>query len=189
MPNKKVKKNYVAVYFTKILLSVIFLLASIIFINTSDKNLLRYKNTVFKKTIAFNKISDFYQKYIGDVLFMKKDTSKKIKSVFNEEFSYKNSKKYKDGYELTVNNSYLIPSLQSGIVVFSGEKKDYNKCVIVQGMDGVDIWYCNLNNTSLKLYDYIEKGSLIGDVKKNNMYIVLQKDNEYLNIDEYLKKN
>ena len=189
MLDKKIKKNYIAIYFTKILLSVIFLLVSIIFINSSDKNLLKYKNAVFKKTISFNRISDFYDKYIGDVLFMKKDTSKKVESVFNEEFDYKSSKKYKDGYELFVDNSYLIPSLQSGIVVFKGNKDDYKKCVIVQGMDGVDVWYCNLNNTSLKLYDYIEKGSLIGDVSKNKMYIVLQKDNKYLNIDEYLKKS
>lgn len=183
------KKNTVATIFTKILLSIIFVLVSVIYINSSDKNLLKYKNTVFKKTLSFNKINDFYHKYIGDVLFMKKNNENKIKTVFNEELTYKKKTKYKDGYKLEVDSSYLAPALQSGVVIFSGNKKDYNKCIIVQGKDGVDIWYCNLNNTSLKLYDYIEKKSLIGEANNKYIYIVLQKDNKYLDLDEYLKKS
>ena len=34
--------------------------------------------------------------------------------------------------------------------------------VIIQGVDGVDIWYGNLTNVSVKLYDYVEKDKLIG---------------------------
>ncbi len=189
MNKKKTKKNIVARVFTRILLSIIFLLVSIIYINFSDKNLLKYKNTIFTDSLSFSKIHSLYDKYIGDVLFMKKDTSNKVQSVFNEEINYKNKVKYKEGYKLTVDNSYLVPSLQSGIVVFNGEKEGYNKCIIIQGMDGVDIWYCNLATTSLKMYDYIEKKSMIGETKGKTLYLVLEKDGKNLDLDEYIKQN
>ena len=38
-----------------------------------------------------------------------------------------------------------------------GEKEGYGNTLIIQGADGVDIWYGNVNSTSLKLYDYIER--------------------------------
>ncbi len=189
MKAKKKEKNIVAKIFTKVLLSIIFLLISIIFINQSDKSLLKYKNVIFKKSLSFNQVNSLYKKYIGDILFMKKDTSAKVQSVFDEEISYKSKEKFHDGYKLTVDESYLMPSLQSGIVVYSGNKENYNKCIIVQGMDGVDIWYCNLASTNLKMYDYIEKKSLIGQVNGKKAYIVLQKDGKYISLDEYLEKN
>jgi len=50
---------------------------------------------------------------------------------------------------------------------------------------GVDFWYGNIASTSLKLYDYIEKGSLIGEVN-NELYMIFSKDGKYLNYEEYI---
>jgi len=79
----------------------------------------------------------------------------------------------------------LVPSIDEGMVVFVGEKENYGKTVIVENLDGVDFWYGNIASTSLKLYDYIEKGSLIGEVN-NELYMIFSKDGKYLNYEEYI---
>ena len=43
--------------------------------------------------------------------------------------------------------------------------------VIVETVDGIDIWYGNLSNINVKLYDYIDKGSLIGNCN-NTLFLV-----------------
>ena len=43
-----------------------------------------------------------------------------------------------------------------------------------------------VSTTSLKLYDYVEKGTYIGEAERN-LYMVFSKDNKYLNYEEFLK--
>ena len=76
-------------------------------------------------------------------------------------------------------------ALNSGIVVFIGEKENYGNVVIVQGIDGVDIWYGNITNVNLSLYDYVEKNSILGSSSDDHIYFVIQKDNNYLDYEEY----
>ena len=81
--------------------------------------------------------------------------------------------------------SSLVNSLASGIVVFSGEKDGFGNTVIIQGIDGADIWYGNLENISLNLYDYIEVGTVIGNTVDEYLYLVIKKDNEYIKYEDY----
>ena len=177
---KKLKK-----YLSKILISIIFLLASIIFIKLSDNNKKTYENVFLQNSISFTKVNNWYQKYFGNVIQVPnvvEDTP-----VFNEDLTYKEITDYLDGSLVTVNNDYMIPSMQSGIVVFIGEKEGYNKTIIVQGIDGVDIWYGNIDTTNLNLYDYVKKGDLLGNVNDNSLYLVFMKDNNYISYEEYNK--
>ena len=95
--------------------------------------------------------------------------------------------KYYDGVALDVTNNYLVPVIETGLVVYIGEKENYGNVIIIQGMDGVDIAYSNMQTTSVKLYDYIEKGDLLGEVEGNKLYLVYSKNGEILNYEEYLK--
>ena len=70
-------------------------------------------------------------------------------------------------------------------MVYIGEKEDYGNTVIIQGVDGVDIWYGNLTNVSVKLYDYLEKDKLIGETLDDTLYLVIKKDNEYIKYEDY----
>ena len=79
----------------------------------------------------------------------------------------------------------MIPTLESGIVVFIGEKEGYNKTIIVQGIDGVDIWYGNVVDYTINLYDYVNKGDIISKVNDNKLYLVLVKNNTYINYEDY----
>ena len=47
-------------------------------------------------------------------------------------------------------------------------------------------YYANINAMNLKLYDYIEKGTLLGETKDNKLYLVFSKNGEYLNYKDYI---
>lgn len=174
--NKKLSK-----YLTKFLLAIIFFLISVIFTNISDKNLLFYKEHVFTESLPFTKIKGWYEDLFGEVLPKEDNTA----TVFNGKLVYKSIENYESGEKLVVNANSLVNNLTSGIVVYSGDKDNYGNTVIIQGIDGVDIWYGNLENVSVNLYDYIEAGTVIGQTKDENLYLVIKKDNEYIKYENY----
>ena len=148
-----------------------------------------YRDIIYKKiyldNFSFTQVKQFYSKYLGGVSFLDKyvlDT----KPVFNENLTYYEKSRYYDGVKLKVDNNYLIPSIESGIVVFKGEKEHYGNVVIIQGMDGVDIWYGNISTSNINLYDYIEEGSFIGETIDETLYLVYSKGGNILNYEEYL---
>ena len=88
--------------------------------------------------------------------------------------------------KLNVEDNYLIPIIENGIVVFIGNKDNYGKTVIIEQVDGIDVWYSNIKANNIKMYDYIEKGSLIGEVKGKKLYMVFQKDGAFLDYKKYI---
>ena len=122
-----------------------------------------------------------------EVSFLK--VNNPTETVFKEELTYQAKDNYLNGIKLEVTDNYLVPILKSGIIVFVGEKEGYKNTIIIQGVDGTDIWYGNITNSDYKLYDYVEEGKLLGEAQNNTLYIVLQKDGEYLKFDEYFKKD
>ena len=166
---------------TKFMIAIIFFLISIIFTNYSDKNLLLYKEYVFTESLPFTKIKGWYEDLFGEVL----PTQDNTQTVFNGKLVYKDISEYYDGEKLLVSKNTLVNNITSGVVVFSGEKDNYGNTVIIQGIDGVDIWYGNLENVSISLYDYIETGNVIGQTKDEYLYLVIKKDNEYIKYENY----
>ena len=61
--------------------------------------------------------------------------------------------------------------------------------IIVQQSDGIYTWYGNLSNINLKLYDYIEDNSIIGEAKNNELYLMFQKDGVDVSYKDVLKEN
>lgn len=181
--NKKIKvnKKMINKYITKVMLGIIFFLVSIIFTNFSDKNLLLYKEYVFTESLPFTKIKGWYEDLFGEVLPKNDNT----KTVFNGKLVYKEILDYLDGEKLTVSSNSLVNSIGSGVVVYNGEKEGYGNTVIIQGIDGVDIWYGNLQNVSVSLYDYIEADTVIGEVTNEYLYLVIKKDNEFIKYEDY----
>lgn len=188
--NKKVSSNilkskYISFLFTRTLLAIIVILVSAIYVNINDKNLKNYKEKLFEKSLSFNKISKSYNKVFGKVLPLEIEKGT-TKTVFNDGLSYSKIDKYENGFKLDM-TSNVVTSLYDGIVVFIGNKDNYKNTVIVQGSDGVDIWYGNVSNVSVTLYDYITKDTIIGEAADNTLYLVFNKENEYLGYEEYLK--
>ena len=108
------------------------------------------------------------------------------KIVMSDELVYKDKKEYLNGVSLNVGKNYNINSLCGGIVVYIGDKEKLGNTVIIQGTDGVDYWYSNIDNLSVKLYDYIEKDTLIGTSVNDNIYLTFVKNGEYINYEEFI---
>ncbi|WP_413854737.1 peptidoglycan DD-metalloendopeptidase family protein [Candidatus Ruminimicrobium bovinum] len=180
-----VLKEKVKIFINKVLITILIFLVGMILVKDNSKYKNNIINNVYEKSFKFTKLKDLYEKYFGKVLSVDKIVSEDEK-VFNEKLSYKKLSKYKDGVKLDVSNKYMVPSIESGIVVFIGEKEGYGNTIIIEQVNGVDVYYSNINPSNIKLYDYIEKGKLLGEVKDNKLYMVFQKDGKYLNYKKYL---
>lgn len=183
--SKKKKDSNKSINLTKFLLVIILTLITLIAIKKDIKFKELFYKYIYEDSINFAKINEYYEKIFGSYIPFE-DTTNKVTPVFNEKLTYISSNKYLDGVKLTVENNYLVPVLQSGLVVYIGEKEGYGNTVIVQGIDGIDIWYGNVTNISISLYDYIDKKSLLGTTKDDVLYLVYKKDGEILNYEEYL---
>lgn len=175
---KKNKNNYI----TKILLSIIFFLVCIIYTKIDVTNKKNFEKIFLNDSISFVKVNNFYQKYFGNIIPMPDVTKESL--VFSEQSNIKTKEKYLNGEMLSLDNSN-VNALESGIVVFIGEKEGYNNTIIVQGNDGVDIWYGNILNTNLNLYDYVKKNDIMAQVNDNILYLVFMKDNDFIKYEEY----
>lgn len=143
---------------------------------------------VYTKNFKFTKIKNIYDKYLGGIVPLEKLSKEATVPVFNEQLEYNSLEEYYDGVKLEIKNNYLVPIIKSGMVVFIGDKDNYGKTIIIEGIDNIDIWYGNMETINVSLYDYVEAGSLLGTPKDNNLFLVYEKDNKYLDYNEYLNK-
>lgn len=183
--NKRFKK-YLLSFFSKILISAIIFLVVLIVTKRDDSLKSKINEKVFKTNFSFATVNKWYKDTFGEILPFDNLVSEKDVSVFNEKITYKANSLYKDGVKLTVTDKYLVPILQSGIVVFMGEKENYGQTIIIQQVDGIDVWYSNIDASNINLYDYVEKGTLLGEAKGDYIYLVFQKDGKFLDYKEYI---
>ena len=164
---------------------VLFLILAIL-----SKSSKIYKDTIvtnlYEKNISFTKIKKLYTKYLGGIVPLDKVTPDTT-PVFHEQLEYTNASIYYDGVKLEVIDKYLVPIIEEGMIVYIGEKENYGNVVIIEGIDGIDIWYGNMETTAVELYDYVEKSSYLGQTKDNNLYLAYSKDGKFLDYKEYLK--
>ena len=183
--NSNNKKNHL---FLKIMnkgLSAILIgLIALIVMEYSPKFKTFMNEEVLGKNISFGFIGNLYKKYFGNVLPTNSEDN--IAKVFNEKISFSDIKTYENGSLLTVDKNYLIPAINSGVIVFIGEKDNLGKVIVVEQEDKKTVTYGHILNTSLNLYDYIEKGKFIGEVEDNSLYLSILEDNNYLDIKTYL---
>ena len=106
-------------------------------------------------------------------------------AVADYKFDYEKVEKYYDGAKLTVGSNYSVKIRESGIVVFIGEKENYGNVVIVQQIDGIDMWYGNISDTSYSMYDYVKKGDILG-VSNDYLYVVYKQNGKVLDYEKYL---
>ena len=172
-------------FFNKILVCIILVIICLIMMKTNSNFKEFVSEKIFKDNISFAYLNNLYNKYFGSILPSYKNSDTEI--VFNEKLEYFEYNKYLDGYKLSVTTSYLVPIIESGIVVYIGNIDNYGESVIIEGIDGVDIWYSNLENISVKLYDYVNSGDYLGEVKGEDLYLVFEKNQEYLKFEDYIK--
>ena len=190
MHNKTIKrklilKNEIKIIFLKVLLTTIIFLVGMILIKQNPAIKVLITKNIFEKTIKFSKTREIYQKYFGDIFTIDKITYSEV-PVWNETISYNKKNKYLDGVELQVENKYMVPALESGIIIFIGEKENYGETIIIEQTNGIDVFYSNITKNNFKLYDYVEKGTYLGETKDDKLYLIFQKNGEELYYKDYI---
>ena len=168
------ENNFFKNLLSKFLTIVVFTLLVVIISNNNPSFKSFIVDKVLNSTFDFSKIN----KLISNVtdIFDTKDNTLNVSKV------YKDSEKYKDGLKYILNGEENVYLSDSGIITFIGEKEGYNNTIIVQQSNGYYAWYGNVN-PKVKLYDYVEKGTVIGTAT-DEYYYVLLKDDKPVNINE-----
>ena len=147
-----------------------------------------FKSTFHDKFLStdfnFSYVNNLYQEYFGSPIPFG-DFISRSESVFNEGIVYDGYEPYLDGVSLNVSTDYMVPVIKNGLVVFIGDKDSYGKTIIVKDSDGVDTWYSNLNSVSVKLYEYVNSGDIIGGCSEK-LYLVFKKDGNVLDFKKYI---
>lgn len=179
-------KNFWFKQISKTCISVILMLLTLILLKAKPELKKTFYSNVYEKNISFATINSIYEKYAGSPLPFSDLILESTNSVFNESLKYTEAHKFLDGVKLTVENNYLVPAISSGLVVFIGNKEDYGNTIIIQQSNGIDVWYSNLDNITVNMYDYIEGGKLLGEINSKQLYLVFKKDGEVLNYEQYI---
>lgn len=182
---KLVLKKSIRSFISRVLVTIAIFLFGMILVKSDVSFKNKILDNVYNKQFKFVQLGEIYQKYFGNILSIDKVLVDE-KSVFQEKLSYLKSSKYKDGVKLTVDENYMVPILESGIVIFLGEKEGYGNTVVVEQVDGIDVYYSNVSVSNIKLYDYVEKGELLGEAQDKKLYLLFQKDGKFLDYKEYI---
>lgn len=182
---KLVLKKNVRNFITRALITVIIFLIGMILVKSDSSIKNGILKQVYDTNFKFTKIKSVYEKYFGNILSVDKLAIDE-KQVFQESLSYQKANSYLDGVKLKVSENYMVPVLESGIVIFMGEKDGYGNTVVIEQVDGIDVYYSNISTDGIELYDYVEKGKLLGEAQDEKLYLVFQKDGSYLNYKEYI---
>lgn len=183
--NKSTLSKFLFTILIKSLIVVLLFLSSMIFIRQNDKNKKIFKEKVYNNSLSFAKIYNLYSKYLGDALPFKDTIKDDTKKVSNEKITYSSIKKEGDDYLLEIPSNYTLQSIKSGIVIEVKKDDKYKNIVKIQDKSGVNITYKNLSEVEVKLYDYVEKGEILGSTS-DKLYINFEKDGKYLSYEKYL---
>lgn len=181
---RKDGSSFFSKFLNKVLITGLVTIVCMIFLKRDSS----FKGVFYDKVLGVNfdfaYVNSIYHKYFGGVLPFS-DFFNETLPVFNESLVYSDKVAYLDGVSLSVSSNYLVPSIDSGLVIFVGLKEGYGNTVIVQGVDGVDVWYSNLESIDVSLYEYVSKGVVLGSCS-DNLYMVFKKDGNVLDYQEYI---
>ena len=141
---------------------------------------------IYQDNLSFSSFRTFYNRYLGGIFpVMNVENSEETAMVFDEKITYQSIEEYLDGARLVVSENYLIPNLKTGIVVYTGNKENYGNVVMIESDDGIRIWYGNVCNSLVKLYDQVQSGDYLGEACGTEIYLVYTNGNEVLDYKNY----
>ena len=172
-------KKFEGIWLTKILLSIIIVLVCLIATNFNSDLRDIFKREVLEENMNFGDLNSFYNK----MMLGKEETKEVAQVIIDDSNMIEEDGRYKFNYGV----DYPVEVLAPGIIVYSGEKDDLGETVIVQGNDGVDIWYSGVNLNSYSLYDYVSKDDILGNSNELYVTVSILKDGKLLKYEEYFK--
>lgn len=184
--NKKlILKKSVRKFIQKLFIMTIIFLVCMILVRKDEEFKHLIRKNVYENSFQFTRLRQFYQQHFGDILSIE-ELIPEVQPVFSERISYLERNTYEDGVKLIVNEKYLVPVIESGIIVFIGEKEGIGHTVVIEQIDGVSTWYSGVSTKNLRLYDYISQGSLLGEVSGNTLFLTFKRNGEILDYKEFI---
>jgi stage IV sporulation protein FA len=190
------------VFFFKILASVLlFLMVALLFRNHSAtlKPARDFITGTMNKDFKFTAVSEWYEGKFGKPLallpFSEEDKTGKKATVEKPNFSVpamgkilENFEKNGQGIMIETSKGAAVQAINGGNVSFAGVKEGLGKTVIVQHSDSTETWYGNLDEIKVKLWEYIEKRTVVGTVStstgddktKGKYYFAIKKDDDFI---------
>lgn len=166
-------------WLSKLLISIIIVLSCLIVTNFNVELRDTFNKKILEDNISFTSIKKIYNKYVGGK--DKEDTLVANISSIDEYEIMDNSYKFK------INKDEGIEVRKPGIIVYNNIKDNLGNTVIIQGNDGVDIWYSNIEMTEYSIYDYVSSGDILGNSISDYYLITIVKDGEKLKYEEYFE--
>lgn len=179
---RRLKKSVSDFLLRTLIVGVITLVIMIVMKTNANFKTSFYKY-VYDTNLSFDKFTNIYNKYFKDLHKVNEKSDSKV--VSSSKYAYDKIEKYKDGAKLTVGSNYSVPIKESGLVVFKGNKDGYGNVIIIQQINGIDMWYANISDSKYKLYDYVKKGDILG-ISNDYLYVVFKKSGKVLNYEDYL---
>ncbi|MDM5190151.1 M23 family metallopeptidase [Bacillus sp. DX4.1] len=183
------------VFLFKFLLAAIFVLAvAILFKNapSSFDGARTVIKQVMEEEFQFAAVSKWYEGQFGKPLaFLPSSEKKQI--VKQKDYAVPASGKVMQSFQTNGQGVFvqtaanaMVESVNEGIVIFAGKKEEFGNTVEIQHADGTESWYGNLGETSVKLYDYVEKKQKVGTVatstneKNGKFYFAIKKNEKFI---------
>jgi stage IV sporulation protein FA len=99
-----------------------------------------------------------------------------------------NFEKNGQGIMIETGKGAAVQSINDGNVMFIGVKEGIGKTVIIQHPDKSETWYGNLDEIKVKLYEFIEKRTVVGTVSastgedktKGQYYFAIKKGDDFI---------
>ena len=190
------------VFFFKILASVLlFLVVAIIYRNHTAKldPARDFITSQMDKDFKFAVVSNWYEEKFGKPLallpFIDGKNSDKKTVAENQNFSVpamgkilENFEKNGQGIMIETSKGAAVQAINDGLVTFIGVKEGIGNTVIIQHSDKSETWYGNLADVKVKLYEYVDKRSVVGTVStsagedktKGKYYFAIKKDDNFI---------
>ena len=176
---RRVLKKHIKKKINQFLLLVIVFIMGMISVKVFPNMDTFLRENIYEKSFSFLKVRDVYNRYFENPI------SNEEVPVFNEKFHYLNLEEIDNSVLLTVEEHSTIPMFQDGLIVFSGEK-DGVDTVIVDLVDGVSVKISDMKLKDHTIYDYLEKGDILGEVNHNTVTLSFEKNGESVSYQEYI---
>ncbi|GHH97174.1 M23 family metallopeptidase [Neobacillus kokaensis] len=188
------------VLFFKVLASILLFLVVAIMFRSQVPAVEPVKNFVVKtmdKEFKFATVSKWYEDKFGKPLallpFTEKNEAGKTEEVQSGAVPVtgrllENFEKNGQGIMIETGKGAPVQVINDGFVSFAAVKEGLGKTVIVQHGDGSETWYGNLESIKVKLYEYIDKRTVVGTVSgsasedktKGQYYFAVKKDESFI---------
>ena len=183
--NKLLTKNTPLSIINKVFFVIIIFLCFSIYFKIYPEHKEAFRNRA-RNSFNFATTHSFVNRFVDLIPLRNLATNNYTLPVFGENLHFSDKISYNDGVKLTVDENYLVPALQSGIVVFLGNRDGHENIVVVQQVNGIDVWYIGMTNINTRIYDFVERGSFLGNTIDDTLHLIFKRDGRIVDYEEHI---